>query len=70
MKIDNHQLWGRRLNFLVWRLTILVVTYYMYNYERKLNDFVLNKHVEKIMAKYIIKAKIIPLEHIRRLKHL
>ena len=66
MKIDNHQLRGRRLDFLVWRLTFPVVTHYMYNHGKKLNGFVLNKQVEKIVANDIIKTKTIPLEHIRR----
>ena len=65
MKIDNHQLRGRRLDFLVWRLITHVVTYYRYNHGRKLNDFVLNKRVDKIVAYDIIQAKTIPLEHIR-----
>ena len=43
-----------------------VVTHYMYNHGRKLNGFVLNKWVEKIVANDITKATTIPLEHIRR----
>ena len=66
MKIDNHQLQGRRLDFLLWRLTIHVVTHYMYNHGKKLNGFVLNKRIEKIVANAITKAKTIPLDHIRR----
>ena len=54
------------MDFLVWRLTTPIVTYYTYNYERKLNGFVLNKRVEKIVTSNITKAKTIPLEHIRR----
>ena len=65
IKIDNHQLRGRRLDFLVWRLTIHVVTHYMYNHGKTLNGFVLNKRVEKIVANDIIKMKSIPLKHIR-----
>ena len=65
IKIDNHQLHGRRLDFLVWRLTIPVVTHYIYNHGKKLNGFVLNKRVEKIVANDIIKMKTIPLKHIR-----
>ena len=57
MKIYSHQLRGRRLNFLVWRLTSLVVSHYMYNYRRKLNNFILNKRVEKNVANNIIKVK-------------
>ena len=66
IKIDNHQLRGRRLDFLVWHLTNPVVTYYMYNHGKKLNGFVFNKRVEKIVANVITKAKTIPLDHIRR----
>ena len=50
----------------MWRLTTLVVTHYIYSHGRKLNGFVLNKRVEKIVANDIIQAKTIPLEHIRR----
>ena len=62
---------GRRryktpIELLVWRLTTPVVTHYMYNQGRKLNGFILNKRVEKIVANNIIQAKTIPLEHIRR----
>ncbi|KAG0593276.1 hypothetical protein KC19_1G317700 [Ceratodon purpureus] len=66
MKIDNHQLRGRRMDSLVWRLTNPIETHYMYNDGRKSNGFVLNKHVEKIVASGIAKAKAIPIEHVRR----
>jgi len=68
MKIDNHQLRGRRMDFLMWRLTTLVVTHYMYKDGRKLNGFVLNKQIEKIVVNGITKAKTIHLEYIRRPK--
>ena len=55
MKIDNHQLQNRRLNFLMRRLTNPIVIHYMYNHGRKLNDFVLNKRVKKIVANGIIR---------------
>ena len=61
MKINNHELRGRRMDFLMWRLTTHVVTHYMYNHGRKLNGFVLNKRVEKIVASRITKTKTIPL---------
>ena len=38
----------------------------MYNHGRKLNGFVLNKRIEKIVDSSITKIKTIPLEHIRR----
>ena len=66
MKIDNHQLRRRRMDFLVWRLTTPVVTHYIYNQERKLHGFVRNKFVKKSVAAGITKAKAIPLEHIHR----
>ena len=66
MKVDNHQLRDRILDFLVWHFTTLVVIHYMYNHGKKFNDFILNKRMENIVANDIIKAKTIPLEHIRR----
>ena len=66
MKVDNHQLRDRILDFLVWRFTTLVVTHYMYNHGRKFNGFILNKRMKNIVANDIIKAKTILLEHIRR----
>ena len=54
------------MNFLVWRLTTSVVTHFMYNHGRKLNGFVLNKRVVKIVASDITKAKTIPFQNIRR----
>ena len=66
MKIDNHQLRGHRINFLVWRLTTSVFIHYMYNHGRKLNGFVFNKRIEKIVVNDNSKTKTIPLEHIRR----
>jgi hypothetical protein len=66
MKIDNHQLRGQKMDFLVWRLTSHVVTHNMYNHIRKLNGFVLNKRVEKIVGNDITKTKNISLEYIRR----
>ena len=66
IKIENHKLQGQRMDFLVWRITTYVVIYNMYNHVKKLNGFVLNKRVEKIMANDITKTKFILLEHIRR----
>ena len=52
--------------FLVWRLTTSVFIHYMYNHGRKLNGFVFNKRIEKIVVNDNSKTKTIPLEHIRR----
>ena len=66
MKIDNHQLRGRRMDSLVWRLTNPVQTHYQYNDGRKVNGFVLNKHFERIVANGIAKANAIPIQHVQR----
>jgi len=47
----------------------LVVNHYMYMQERKLNGFVLNKSVQKIVENGIIRAKDIPLEDIVQPTH-
>ena len=66
MNIDNYQLQGRKMNSLVWRLTNPINTHYRYNDERKINGFVLNKHVEKIVANGIAKTKAILMERVQR----
>ena len=54
------------MDTLLWRLTNPIETHYMYNVGRKINGFVLNKNVEKIVASGISKIKAIPIEHVER----
>ena len=64
MLVDNQDKRGKRIDFLVWRLTIPVVSHYMYMQSRKLNGFVLNKSVETAVKNGIARAKMIPVEDI------
>ena len=64
MLVDNRDKHGRRIDFLVWRLTTPVVSHYMYMQSRKLNGFVLNKSVESIVKNGIARARMIPVEDI------
>jgi hypothetical protein len=64
MKVDNHQFKGRRIVFLVWRLTTLIFIHYMNVEDRKLNGFVKNNFVEKIVAFGILKVKFTLFHHI------
>ena len=66
MKIDDHLRRGQIMNFLMRHITTSVIIHNMYNHRRKLNGFVLNKRVEKILANDITKTNNILLKHIRR----
>jgi hypothetical protein len=47
---------GRRLDWLVWRLTTFIVSHYIYIEEQKFKGFIPNKKVEAIVGKGIEKA--------------
>ena len=64
MLVDNRDKRGRRIDFLVWRLTNFVVSHYMYMQSGKLNEFVLNKFVQTTMKNNIARAKMISEEDI------
>ena len=64
MLVDNQDKCRRRIDFLIWRSKMLVVTHYMYMESRKLIGFVLNKSVEKIVESDILHAKQIVLQDI------
>jgi hypothetical protein len=48
---------GRRVDWLLWRLSNPVSNHYIYSMERKFNDFVVNKSVEDIFRKNILKSR-------------
>ena len=54
---------GRRVDWLLWRLSNSVSNHNIYLMERKFNGFVVNKAVEDIFRKSIIKAKDILSSH-------
>ena len=49
MLVNNRDKRGRKIDFLIWRLTTLFVSHYMYMQSRKLNKSVLNKSMETTM---------------------
>ena len=48
---------GQRVDWLVWRLCTPVSNHYMHLIERKLHDFVVNKIIENIVQKNILKSR-------------
>ena len=52
---------------MVWRLTTLVVSHYIYMHSRKLNGFVLNKSMESTMKNDIVRVRMISVEDIDHL---
>ena len=64
MLVDNRDRRGRRIDFLVWRLTNPVVDHYMYLQGQKVNGYIRNKSVEGIVERGIAQAKKISLQDI------
>ena len=54
----------KRLDWLVWRLTIFIVSHNKYIEERKFKGFIPNKKVEAIMSKGVEKVCNIPNDNI------
>ena len=68
MLIDNRDKQEKRIDFMVWQFTTLVISHYIYMQSRKWNKFVLNKLVEKIVKDDNLCAKKILVEDIEDFK--
>jgi len=58
--LETKGLRGRRIDWLVWRLTTTVIRHYMHIAEMKKRGFIRNKVVERIVKTSVEKATLIP----------
>jgi len=58
---------GRRIDWLVWRLTTTIAHHYMHTLKMKKKGFIKNKVVEAIVTRNVEKATFIPLTHVDQL---
>jgi hypothetical protein len=64
LALDTKDLKGRRIDSLVWRLTITIARHYMHTLEMKKKGFIKNKVMEAIITQSVEKVALIPLTHV------
>jgi hypothetical protein len=64
LALDTKGLKGRRIDWLVWRLTTTIARHYMHTLEMKKKGFIKNKVMEAIITRSVEKAAFIPLSHV------
>jgi hypothetical protein len=64
LALDTKGLRGRRIDWLVWRLTTTIACHYMHTLEMKKRGFIKNKVMEAIITRSVEKATLIPLSHV------
>ncbi len=64
LALDTKGLRGRRIDWLVWRLTTTFARHYMHTLEMKKKGFTKNKVMEAIVTRSVEKAAFIPLTHV------
>ena len=57
LNADVRELRGRRVDWLLWCLSNSISNHYIYLMERKFNGFVVNKSIEDILRKNILKSR-------------
>ncbi len=62
--LDTKDLRGRRIDWLVWRLTTTIAHHYMHTLEMKIRGFIKNKLMEAIITWSEEKETFIPLNHV------
>jgi len=64
LALDTKGLQGRRIDWLVWRLTTIIARHDMHTLEMKKKGFIKNKVMEAIITQSVEKATLIPLTHV------
>jgi len=64
LALDTKGLRGRRLDWLVCRLTTTIAHHYMHTLEMKKKGFIKNKVMEAIVTRSVQKAAFIPFTHV------
>jgi len=62
--LDTKGLRGRKIDWLVWRLTTTIACHYMHTLKMKKRGFIKNKVVEAIVTQSVEKVAFIPLTHV------
>jgi hypothetical protein len=62
--LDTKGLRGRRIDWLVWRLTTTIARHYMHTLEMKKKGLIKNKVMEAIITQSVEKVAPIPLTHV------